>query len=355
MPQLPPHLVHQTTLQTSPKYYPLTPQLNTPSNTIYFPYERSSPAQGKPNGGRFKWFNDDHGHLRLTHLVAGIVHGLQVVVLLLVGFLAVTDGFHGRVTIDSPFEYTVSGTEVEGGNLTDGYEGHTMTYHEGIDEERSTDLLKAHLMFTWSISRSVFFFLFVSSFFHFVQVFWKGYIEKVLDRFCNFIRWIEYALGASFMTILISQLCNIQDFWLLTHLVLQTILMMVFGYLMEVQNPRQKVSTDGVTWFSHIIGWIPFTGIWGTIIYYFVESVYAVRQNNLDIPNEVYAIVVILALFYGSFGCVQIGLYLKLSKDNRKNETYYMRSEYAYIVLSLVSKTILAWLVIGGSFRSNGE
>jgi hypothetical protein len=61
----------------------------------------------------------------------------------------------------------------------------------------------------------------------------------------------------------------------------------------------------------------------------------------------VYGIVASLFLFFNSFAWVQYKQYKKVGKWAN-----YLRGERAYIVLSLVAKTALAWQIFAGTLAA---
>ena len=65
---------------------------------------------------------------------------------------------------------------------------------------------------------------------------------------------------------------------------------------------------------------------------------------EVQIPGFVYGIIVSLFLFFNSFALVQYLQYR--AKGKWKN---YLRGERAYIVLSLVAKSALAWQIFSGT------
>jgi hypothetical protein len=66
--------------------------------------------------------------------------------------------------------------------------------------------------------------------------------------------------------------------------------------------------------------------------------------REVQIPGFVYGIIVSLFVFFNSFALVQ---YLQYRGKGKWSD--YLRGERAYIVLSLVAKSLLAWQIFSGT------
>jgi hypothetical protein len=114
-------------------------------------------------------------------------------------------------------------------------------------------------------------------------------------------------------------------------------MMNLFGIMMEYDNQdREKVR-----WTSFIYGSIAGIIPWLAM----AVSLYGSAViNDAAPPNFVYAIIISLFLFFNSFA---VNMYLQYKKVGPwKN---YLFGERAYIVLSLVAKTALAWQIFAGT------
>jgi mannose/fructose/N-acetylgalactosamine-specific phosphotransferase system component IID len=87
-----------------------------------------------------------------------------------------------------------------------------------------------------------------------------------------------------------------------------------------------------------------FIATWTVIISQFHASV---ALSATTVPMIVFFIVWVLFLFYCLFGCVPIMLYSGRCCVNSKNY------ETIFTVLSVVSKTALAWMVARGAARAD--
>ena len=179
-------------------------------------------------------------------------------------------------------------------------------------------------------------FLFLSALFHFLIV-----LPKLNDRYnqniekgMNPFRWYEYSLSSSLMITLIALLFGIYDIGLLIAIFVLNATMNLFGYMMEQVNQYTK-KTD---WKAFVFGAIAGIGPWIVIV------MYAFGNSSLDkVPWFVYAIFGSYFVFFNLFPINMVLQYKKVGKW--KN---YIYGERVYIILSLVAKSVLAWLVFSG-------
>lgn len=179
-------------------------------------------------------------------------------------------------------------------------------------------------------------FLFLSALFHFIIVspmFKKKYAEG-LENNINMFRWYEYALSSSLMIVLIAVLFGIYEIGALILIFGLNAVMNLFGLLMEKMNQKAEK-----------INWLPFIyGAIAGIIPWIVIIMYAFGNSDpTKVPWFVYAIFGSYMLFFNLFPVNMILQYKKIGKWKD-----YLYGERCYIVLSLVAKTVLAWLVFFG-------
>ena len=90
-------------------------------------------------------------------------------------------------------------------------------------------------------------------------------------------------------------------------------------------------------WFGCIAGIVPWLGL---LVYVIAPG----STSDVAIPGFVYGIIISLFLFFNSFALVQ---YLQYKGKGKWSN--YLRGERAYIVLSLVAKSALAWQIFSGT------
>lgn len=179
-------------------------------------------------------------------------------------------------------------------------------------------------------------FLFLSAFFHFLIVSKKAnkVYEENLKKHYNPFRWYEYALSSSLMICLIGMLFGIYDIGSLILLFTLNATMNLFGLLMEKMNLNKKK----LDWTSFIFGSIAGFVCWVVLLMYAFGN-----SNPSEVPWFVYAVFMSYFVFFNLF---PVNMYLQYKKIGKwKN---YLYGERGYIILSLVAKSLLAWLVFFG-------
>ena len=149
----------------------------------------------------------------------------------------------------------------------------------------------------------------------------------------NRFRWVEYSLSATLMIVLISTYSGITDIAALIGIAGANVAMILFGWLQERMNPPGRASTSMLAfWFGCIAGVAPWVAI-------------AVNIVGADtVPGFVYGIFVAQLVLFSSFGLNQWLQYRRVGPW-----ADYAFGEKAYLVLSLVAKSVLAWQIFGGS------
>ncbi len=179
-------------------------------------------------------------------------------------------------------------------------------------------------------------FLFLSALFHFIIILPKfnAIYNKQLGKGMNMFRWYEYALSSSLMIVLVAALFGVYDIGALILIFVLNATMNLFGLLMEKINQY----TEKTDWSSFIYGSIAGITPWIVVVMY--------AFGNADpgqVPWFVYAIFGSYFVFFNLFPINMILQYKKVGKWKD-----YMYGERGYIILSLVAKTVLAWLVFFG-------
>ena len=161
----------------------------------------------------------------------------------------------------------------------------------------------------------------------------RGAYERDLRRGINRFRWIEYSLSATLMVILIAAYCGITDIAALVAVSGANVAMILFGWLQERMNPPERTATTMMPfWFGTLAGAAPWVAIWINVL------------GADTVPGFVVGIVVSLQLLFCSFGLNQ---WLQYNRIGRWRD--YVYGEKAYLVLSLVAKSALAWQIFAGS------
>ena len=194
-------------------------------------------------------------------------------------------------------------------------------------------------LFELKIGPMVALFLFISAFAHLcVGLFFNDWYNKNLARGINYARWIEYAFSSSIMIIIIAMLVGIYDIGSLILLFVSNAMMILFGLMMELHNQTTKKTN----WSSFYFGCIAGLACWAVIAVY----LFGAGGGDDKAPSFVYWIYFSIFLFFNCFAINQVLQYKKVGKWQD-----YLYGERAYIVLSLVAKSLLAWQVFAGTLR----
>jgi hypothetical protein len=188
----------------------------------------------------------------------------------------------------------------------------------------------------FGIAVAIFLLISATAHFYIATVGYKRY-SSYLDRKMNPIRFYEYALSSSLMIVLIGQLVGIWDLGSIILMFFLNATMNLFGIMMEYHNQY----TEKTNWLSFVYGSVAGIVPWVVIMIYFLS---ALNSSGAKPPAFVYAIIPTIFVFFNSFAINMILQYKKVGawKD-------YLVGERAYIILSLLAKTALAWMIFAGT------
>ena len=153
--------------------------------------------------------------------------------------------------------------------------------------------------------------------------------EADLRSGINRFRWVEYSVSATVMVLLIGFYSGITNITTVIAVAGANVAMILFGWLQERMNPPGRVTTTMLPfWFGTIAGIAPWIAIAVQII------------GSETVPGFVYGIVFAQFVLFFSFGLNQWLQYRGFGKWSD-----YVYGEKAYLVLSLVAKSLLAWQI----------
>jgi hypothetical protein len=182
-----------------------------------------------------------------------------------------------------------------------------------------------------------FFFLSALAHLYIATIYNKKYNDD-LNIGINKMRWVEYSISASIMMVAISLLVGIYDAMSLVMIFVLVAIMNLLGLVMEIHNQTTKKTNWISYWIGCLAGIIP----WIVIAFYFWLS----ADKGSPAPTFVYWIFVSIFVF---FSCFAVNMVLQYKKVGPWKD--YIYGERAYIILSLVAKTLLAWQVFAGTLR----
>ena len=244
--------------------------------------------------------------LRRLNIIAGFLHLVQGIAV---------------VALSKNFTLPISGTYLQFNSTTQSLEPTTK------------------FLFDLSLPLLIAIFLFLSAAAHFIiaTIYYKRY-QANLAKGINVARWIEYSLSASVMIVAISLLVGIYDLMSLIMMFALVAIMNLLGLVMEVHNQTTKKTNWLSYWLGCLAGIIP----WIVIAFY----LWLGADNGSSAPTFVYWIFVSIFVFFDSFAINMVLQYKKVGKWRE-----YLYGERAYIILSLVAKSLLAWQVFAGTLR----
>jgi hypothetical protein len=166
---------------------------------------------------------------------------------------------------------------------------------------------------------------------------WTQRFEEDIRRGCNPLRWVEYFFSASIMIAIIAYFCGITDVPTITCVMALVATTQCFGGFTEQWNRHRRSPCCQRLW-PHFLGWVPQLVAWWIIISRFVR---ADADTGHNMPSFVRWIVAVEAVLFSSFGMVQ--LYEFGVVDSQRDQGVWADGMYG--ILSLTSKTLLAWIV----------
>ena len=191
------------------------------------------------------------------------------------------------------------------------------------------------------IGPAVALFFLMSSVAHFTMAFpARRWYEAHLARGQNPIRWIEYSLSSSVMIVVIAALAGVQEVGTLIAIFGVNAAMILFGWSMEIANEGR----ERPQWLHYIFGCIAGAVPW--VVIFVTILVSATAPGSAPIPGFVIAIFVTLLVFFNVFA---INMVLQYGKIGRWRD--YLYGERAYMLFSLIAKSLLAWQVFFGTLR----
>jgi len=190
----------------------------------------------------------------------------------------------------------------------------------------------------------VFAFLAISALAHFViasPLYFPRYAADI-RRGKNTARWVEYSASSTIMVILIASVTGVVDIAAFLGIAGANIAMIAFGDLQErYLRPGGSLLPF---WLGTWVGLAP----WAAILVYVLGVGNPDRDLSL-VPGFVWVIVFALFAFFFSFGLNQWLQFKRIGKWAN-----YFRGETTYVVLSLVAKSLLAWLVFANTLIPPG-
>lgn len=182
-------------------------------------------------------------------------------------------------------------------------------------------------------------FMYLSALFHFIIAGpGFGFYSRELRRGRNRLRWVEYSFSASLMIVLIALITGITDVAALIAIAFVNASMILFGWIMEMVN-----KPDGEPWWTPFwFGCIAGAGPWVAVVVNLAINTGV--EGAEQPPTFVYAIILTIFVL---FNCFAVNQWLQYKGVGKWSD--YVFGETAYIVLSLVAKSALAWQIFANT------
>jgi hypothetical protein len=192
-------------------------------------------------------------------------------------------------------------------------------------------------MFSVRIGPMVAAFLFLSALAHFAIAAPRvnDWYSRNIGLGMNPARWMEYSLSSSLMIVVIAMLTGLYDVAALTLIFALNATMILFGWVMEVHNQTTRKTNWLSYWFGCFAGAIPWVAV----------GIYLIGATPGP-PDFVYWIYGSMFVFFNIFAVNMVLQYKGVGRWRN-----YLYGERAYIWLSLVAKSLLAWQVFAGTLR----
>lgn len=193
--------------------------------------------------------------------------------------------------------------------------------------------------FSVALGPAVAIFLFLAAFDHILMAVpgVNGWYNRMLAREKNYARWAEYSISASLMMVLIAMITGVTDMGAILAIFGVNSAMILFGLVQEMFN---RPSKGNVNWWPYIFGCFAGAVPWIII----VLQIWTSEQKGFSAPTFVYGIIISLFLLFNTFSVNMVLQYKRVGKWKS-----YVYGEKAYIVLSLVAKTALAWQIFANT------
>ncbi len=162
--------------------------------------------------------------------------------------------------------------------------------------------------------------------------------EDELSRGVNMVRWLEYGISAGLMLVLVGLVTGICDLATLIALFGFMVVMNLLGLVMELTSkdsqPNWAAYCGGVA-----AGFVP----WLIVGLFAFNATY---YGAAHIPSYVYGLYVTMLVCSSGFA---LNLYAHYKKQGKWAN--YVTTERSFMILSLITKTLLAWQIFAGILR----
>ena len=272
-------------------------------------------------------FEDKIEGLKLFNRNMGVLHLIQSILIAILGFTI--DDF--REFTQSLYVFTLRPVDEAGNPITD-------ASNQNGPPADIIPVPEELFEFTGIAPVLLTMFLFASAVAHLMIAFplfdkYKVHIKNGMNPY----RWYEYAISSSIMILFILISFGILDFWVIVATFILNALMNIFGYYME-EVIFLKGSDSKTDWKPYLWGWV--AGIIPWIVIIDNTQRFEIPEGGEDFFFVFYIAVGIYFFFFNTFA---INMGLQYGKIGKWKD--YLYGERVYQILSLISKSILCWLI----------
>lgn len=166
----------------------------------------------------------------------------------------------------------------------------------------------------------------------------RGVYERDLRRGVNRLRWLEYAVSSTFMVLLIALLVGVHDATALVAVGGANAAALLFGWVLEEMNPPGR---SRVTMLPFWLGAVAATMPWLAILLSLVGA--------KEVPGYILGVVAVQLVLFSGFAA---NAWLHLRKVGEWRD--YAYTERTYQLLSLLSKSMMAWQIFLATLVGGG-
>jgi hypothetical protein len=183
-------------------------------------------------------------------------------------------------------------------------------------------------------------FVYFTAAIHLAYAVFPRWYHGMLNRSNNWMRWVEYAISATILLVVIAISSGVRDMDVIMLFILGSFAVMIAGDGIEkiLKEKNEYAFKSGAHWSITTSAWAVLIGIFVV----FGRSFQAqVDYLGDDLPSFVPAIVALTIILYASFGGIQLAQCFGLFKS-------FLQVEMSYISLSFISKALLSLLLTSG-------
>jgi hypothetical protein len=189
----------------------------------------------------------------------------------------------------------------------------------------------------------VFIFL-ITALFHYFYYNSKKYVNEIRTG-KNRYRWLEYAITATLMIFTLGAISGVKELYVIILVCVVNILMMTFGYFLEMSSNKQ------VKTVALVFGFFALVSIFAIFLANFYPNVKSADDLGRKVPSWVQIVLLPMISWWALFGVVAA----LNSKSYGKKGYNFLKYERYYILLSYFSKAFMGYYLAYGLTRPKAD